>query len=169
MFARVRELVRAREEQRVVGNVDDAFEIGHFRGIDGRGDDIANEKQLGVAVVHDVVNLVGREFVENRHGDGSVGERGEVGGGPVRAVATAKGDFVAFDHAAVLEHDVEFLDFPSHIVVLQRRAFIVGQCITIPMLDDAFFYQFVDTWDRRHSRDNLHFKCHSCKRRGDNQ
>ena len=126
MFARVGEFVGPRNEQRIVGNVDNAFKIGHFRGIDGGCDDIAYEQQFGVAMVHDVVDLVGCEFVENRHCDGSVGERCEIGGGPVCAISTAEGNLIALDDAAVFKHDVEFFDFPRHIVILQRCALVVG-------------------------------------------
>ena len=91
-------------------------------------------------VVHDVVYLVGGEFMEDGNGYRTIGEGGEEGRGPAGAVAPAEGYLVAALHAAALKHDVQFLYLPRHIVILQRDSLVVGKCIKVPVLDDAFLY-----------------------------
>ena len=44
---------------------------------------VAYEEQLGVGVVHDVVNLVAGELVQDGYGNGSVGQCGQEGYGPL--------------------------------------------------------------------------------------
>ena len=73
VLACIGELLRSRHHKRVVGNVDNAFKVGHLRGIDDRCHHIAHKKQLGAAVVYDVVNLLGRELMQDWHSHGSIG------------------------------------------------------------------------------------------------
>ena len=65
----------AGNDEREVGDKDDAFKVGHFVGVDHRGNHVAYKKELGLGVVDDVVNLFGVEFVEYRNSNGSIGER----------------------------------------------------------------------------------------------
>ena len=74
VFACVCEFVGARHYERVVGYVDDAFEVGHLCLVDDCSHIVAYEEQLGFAVIDDVVNLVSSKFVQYRYCNGSVGE-----------------------------------------------------------------------------------------------
>ena len=144
VFAGVGELVGAREAERVVGYVDDAFQSWHPHGIDLCGHDISHEEELRLAVVDDVMDLFGCELVEHWHGDGSIGESGEECHCPVCAVASAEGDLVASLNASVLEEDVEFLYLSRHVVVLQGDALIVGEGVAVPVVEDAFLDDSVE-------------------------
>ena len=106
VLAGIGELLRAGETERVVGYVDDAFDVRHLRGIYLGRHYIAREQKLRTAVVHDVVYLVGGEFMQNGHRHGTVGQGGKEGGGPAGAVAAAQGYLVAAFHTAALKHDV---------------------------------------------------------------
>ena len=101
---------------------------------------VADEQELGVRVVHDVVNLLGHELVQDGNSHGAVGQRSQEGHGPLAAVAAAEGNLVALHHATVLEQNVQFLYLAGHIVELQGGAFVVGECIKVPVIDDALLY-----------------------------
>ena len=145
VFAGVGELLGAADHERIVGDVDDALQSRHLRGVDLRGRHVADEEELGVAVVDDVVDLVGRELVEDGHGHRAIGEDGEEGGSPGRGVASAEGYLVAPLHARGLKHDVQFLYLARHIVILQRLAFVVGKRVEIPVVDDTLLDEGVKT------------------------
>ena len=145
VFAGVGELLGAADHERIVGDVDDALQSRHLRGVDLRGRHVADEEELGVAVVDDVVDLVGRELVEDGHGHRAIGEDGEEGSSPGRGVASAEGYLVASLHARGLKHDVQFLYLARHIVILQRLAFVVGKRVEIPVVDDTLLDEGVKT------------------------
>ena len=146
VLAGVGELVSATHHQRVVGIVNDTFEGGHRHRVDNGGHVVAHEQQAGLGVVHDVMDLLGIELVQDGNGDGAVGECRQEGNGPLRGVAATEGYLVALLDATVLEKDVHFLDLSCHIMELKRLAFVVGQSITVPIVDDAFLYKRVETW-----------------------
>ena len=139
------ETVGAREHKRVVGDVDDALEGGHAGAVYLGGHHVADEEELGLAVVDDVVDLVGGELVQDGHGHGTVGDGGEKGACPRRTVAAAEGYLVALGHAAALEEDVELLYLAGHVVILQGGSFVVGECIEVPMVFDALLDERVET------------------------
>ena len=145
VFACVCEFVGARHYERVVGYVDDAFEVGHLCLVDDGSYIVAHEEQLGFAVIDDVVNLVGSELVQDRHCYGSVGQSGEECYSPAGAVASAQGYLVAFNYAAAFEHYVQFLYLACHVVILQSGPLKVGQGILVPIGDDALFDKSVKT------------------------
>ncbi len=126
MLSGVGDALAARQHERKIRQIDNGFQCGHFIRVDGRGHHVAHEKELCARVVHDVIDLVGREFVQNRHNDGSIGQRGQKSHAPVRAIPAAEGDFVAFFNAAMLENDMQFFYHSRHVVVLQRGALVVG-------------------------------------------
>ena len=102
---------------------------------------VAHEEQPRLGVVHDVVDLLGIELVEDGHGDGAEGEGSEEGYGPLAGVAPAEGYLVALLYTAVLEEDMYFLNLSGYIMILQRLALVVCQRITIPIVDDALLDQ----------------------------
>ena len=118
MLTCVGQLVGTREHQRIVGEIDDALKSGHLGAIYLGGNDIAHEEQLGVAMVHDVVNLVGHELMQDRYGYGTIGERGQEGTGPGRTVAAAEGYLVTLLHTAILKQDVQLLYLARHVMIL---------------------------------------------------
>ena len=71
------------------------------------------------------------------HCYGAIAECGQEGDGPAGAVAPAEGYLVALTDAAFVEEDMELLDFPRYVVILQRGSFVVGQGVVVPMFDDA--------------------------------
>ena len=91
------------------------------------------------------MHLFGHELVQDGHGDGPVGERGQESHGPISTVASAECNLVAFHHTAALKHDVEFFNLPGHVMVLQRGSLVVSQRIKVPMVDDALLDQCVET------------------------
>ena len=120
--------------------------MGHLGGVDGGGHDVAHEEELGIRVVHDVVHLVGHELVQDGHGHGAVGERGQEGACPVGAVASAEGYLVALFYAAVLEENVQFLYLACHVVILQGGSLEVGQRVKVPVVYDAFLDDGIKAW-----------------------
>ena len=150
VLAGIGQLVGARHNQRVVGDVDDALKSRHLCSIDDCCNHVANEQYLRIGVVHDVVNLVGGELVEDGYGNGAIGECGQESHRPTGTITTAKGYLVALHHTAVLEHDVQFLYLPCHVMVLQGCTLVIGQSVKVPMVDDAFFDQRVKAWYRFH-------------------
>ena len=114
--------------------------MGHLHGVYLCGHMVANEQELGVGVVHDIVNLLSHELMQDGYSHGAVGQRSQEGYGPLAAIASAEGNLVALHHAAVLEQDVQLLYFAGHIVELQGGSFVVGECIKVPVIDDALLY-----------------------------
>ena len=88
---------------------------------------IAYEEQARLRVVHDVVNLLCIELMQDGYGDSTVGECSEEGHCPLAGVTPAEGYLVAFLDTAVLKQDVQFLNLTRHIVELQRLTLEVGR------------------------------------------
>ena len=89
VFACICQLVGTRYHERVVGYVDDAFKVGHLGLIDDSSHIVTNKQQFSLAVVYDVVNLVGSKLVQYRHGHSSVCECSKESHSPTCAIATA--------------------------------------------------------------------------------
>ena len=90
-------------------------------------------------MIDDVMDIVGLELMQDRHGNGTIGQCSQKGNTPVGAIASAKRNLVARNNTSLLEHDVQLLDTTSHIFVLQSATSVVGQRITIPVGLDAVF------------------------------
>ena len=151
MLTRVGQLVGTREHQRIVGEIDDALKSGHLGAIYLGGDDIAHEEQLGVAVVDNVVYLFGGKLVQDGYSYGTIGERGQEGTGPGRTVAATEGYLVTLLHTTVLKQNVQLLYLARHVMILQRYALVIGQCITVPMVDDALLNESIEAWNFHHN------------------
>ena len=139
MFAGISQLIGSAHHERVVAIVDDSFQMRHLQGIDNRSHMVANKEQTGVRVIHNVMNLFGHKLMQDGHGNSTIGQCGQEGCGPLARVAPAEGNLVALLYARVLKQDVQLLNFACNIVILQRLSFIVGQCVAIPVADNAFF------------------------------
>ena len=148
MLPRVGEFVGTREQQRIVGDMDDSLQIGHLRGIDGGSHHVAHKEQFRLAVVHDVVNLFGQELMQDGNGYSSIGERRQEGHCPMGTVAAAECNLVATFHAAVLKQNMQLLYLARYIVILQGGTLVVGQGILVPMADDALLDDFIQTVHR---------------------
>ena len=83
VFAGIGQLVRARQHERIVGVVNDALQMWHLYGVYLGGHVVADEEQLGIRVVHDVVNLVSHELMKNGYRDSPVGQCGQESHGPL--------------------------------------------------------------------------------------
>ena len=94
-------------------------------------------------MVHEIVDVTGLELVQDGHRNGSVGEGGEEAYAPVRLIARAESDFVAFLQAALLEADMEHRNPLSHLTVCKGTALIVRQGGAVPMLFEAFLEELV--------------------------
>ena len=79
MLAGFGELFGARNEERVVGNVNDAFQMGHFVGVERGPYHVARKEDFGLRVVDNVVYLLSLELVEDGHDHCSVGKRSHEG------------------------------------------------------------------------------------------
>ena len=135
------ELFGARNEERVVGDAHDAFEVRHGIGVELGPDHIAGKEDFRFGVVHNVVNLGGLELVEDGYGHCAVAEDSHEGCGPVGAVASAKGDAVAALDTRVFEENVELLNLAGNILILEGDALVIGQCVEVPVVLEAFSYQ----------------------------
>ena len=69
-------------------------------------------------MIHDVVNLIRIELMQNRYSDGSIGDCCEESNSPVRTITSANGDFVAFTDSAVFKCDMQLFYLSRYIVVL---------------------------------------------------
>ncbi len=103
-------------------------------------------------MVDDIVYLLGRKLMEYRHGYGSIGECGKKCHSPVGAIASAEGYLVASLHASVFKQYVEFLYLARHIVILEGRSLVVGECVQVPIVRNALFYERVQA---------RYFHCHT--------
>ena len=92
-------------------------------------------------VVVDDVNDVGRcEVLEDRHDNGPIGDRGDVGDAPTGVVAPDQRYLVSLLDARLFEEQVEFGDLLGHFVVRKRFAFeIVGQSCHFAVFAEAGF------------------------------
>ena len=106
VFACERELFGACHYNGEVGQVHNAFKMRHLVGIYLRLHHVTHKQQLRLAMIHYIVNLVGRELILYWHSHSSECERGKEGHSPMAAVASAQGNLVAALHATVLKHDV---------------------------------------------------------------
>ena len=145
MLTGVCQFVGARERKRIVGNVYYALQSRHLGSVNLCSHHIADEEELCLAVVYDVVYLFGSELVQHRHRYRPVGKSGKKSHSPVGTVSPAKGNFVSFLHSSVLKQDVELFYFPCHIVKLQRSTFVVSECVIVPVVDYTAFNDFVKT------------------------
>ena len=145
VLAGVGQLVGTAEHERVVGVVDDAFQVRHLRRVYLRGHMVAYEEQAGVGVVDDVVNLLRHEFMQDGYCHGPVCQRGQERHGPLAGVAPAEGYLVALYDTAVLEQDMQLFYLACHIVELQGGSLVVGQRIKVPVVNDALLYKLVKT------------------------
>ena len=76
-------------------------------------------------MVDDIVDLFGLKFVLDGDGYGAIAERGKKHYAPVGTVASAERHLVATFQTYALKHDVDFLYFASHIVILERDALVI--------------------------------------------
>ncbi len=137
-FAGLGKAVCARNEQGVIGDMDDSFQVGHGIGIEFGPYHVADKEYFCLGMVHDVVHLLRFELMEDGYGHGTVAEDGKEGRRPVCAVSAAEGYLVAFDHAGVFKKYVQLFYFAGHILVLQGYSLIICQGIGIPVLFEAF-------------------------------
>ena len=145
MLTCIRQFISTRHHQRIVGNVYNAFKVGHLCSINHSGHHIAHKQQFCLAVVYDVMNLVSGKLVQNRHCHGTIGKRCQESYSPTGTIASAQSNFVSWLHSTVFKHDVQLLNFSCYIMILQGSAFKVGEGIAIPITDDALFYELVET------------------------
>ena len=114
----VGQFIRTRYHQRVVWVVDDTLQRRHGLWVDNRGHMVSHEEQTGLGVVDDIVYLFGIELMQDGYGDGSIGEGGDEGHGPLGGVTSAEGDLVTLLNPAVLKKDVQFLYLSGYIMEL---------------------------------------------------
>ena len=114
-----------------------AFQQGHGGFVQGFPSAGADKEQFGFGVIDDVVDVVRLKLVQDGDDDRAISHRGQERHGPMGAVAPADGNLVARTDTGAFQHDVEFGNLPRHVLVLQGDAFVVGQGIAIPVMDDA--------------------------------
>ena len=128
-------------QQHKVGDMNDAFELGHGFCIESGPNHVAGKEKTRVRVVDDIVYLLGFELVEDGYHDGTIGHCGQKGDSPVCTVASADGNLVSRLNPGRFKQNVKLLNFASHILVLEGHALIVGEGIEIPMINDALLNQ----------------------------
>ena len=75
--------------------------------------------------------------MQDRYGNGAVGQRGEEGDTPSGGVLSADGNLVSMLHARGLKDDVKFFYNTSDVLILERVCSIVGEGIVVPKLLNA--------------------------------
>ena len=148
VLAREPYFIRACDENLifVVGVGEHALQTRHLVGFELRPHLIANEEQLSSRVIDHVVNLLGVEFVQYRHGHGSVGQCGHEGYAPAGCVAAADGHLISLLYARSFEDDMQFLDNACYVFVLVGVGAIVRHRRQVPMVVDAFLNTSIKTW-----------------------
>ena len=106
VLAGINHLVGAAHEKRVINDVDDSLHLRHGFGIQVLPDLLADKQQFGLAVVHDVVNLIGLEFMQNRHRYGTISQCSQKGGSPMGRILVAKSNFISRAHTAIFKDDM---------------------------------------------------------------
>ena len=145
VLAGIGQLVRTAHHQRVVGVVDDTFQSRHLLRVDDGGYVVADEEQLRLRVVDDVMYLFGIELMEYGHSYSPVGQRGYEGHCPLAGVASAEGYLVALCHTRVLKQYMQLLNLASYVVELQCLTLEVCQRVEVPVVDNRLFKQCVKT------------------------
>lgn len=88
-------------------------------------------------MVDDVVNLVWCKLMEDRHGYGTISKHGKERCRPRSTVTAAERNLITLLHARTLKHDVQLFYLSCHIMILQRSTLVIGERITLPILDNA--------------------------------
>ena len=118
MFASISELISTRHYERIVGDVDNAFKVGHLCLVDDCSNIVTNEEQLCFAMVYNVVNLIGCELMKNRYSYSTVGKCCEESYSPIGAITSAERNFVTTLHTTTFKHNVELFNLASYIMIL---------------------------------------------------
>ena len=95
-----------------------AAEVGHTLLVKILPHHRAHEQHFCLAVVYDVVNIIGLEFVQNRYCYRAVCNNGKERNAPVGVVSSTDGDFVAFFDASLCKNDVNLFDSAGYILIL---------------------------------------------------
>ncbi len=118
VLASVVEAFRARQHEREIGQVEDAFQVRHGFRVYVLCNEVAHVEQACLRMVHNIVYLLCVELMEYGHCHCTVGQRGKEGHCPVCGVASTDGNLVALGYASAFEGDVYFFNFSGHIVKL---------------------------------------------------
>ena len=94
-------------------------------------------------MVHEIVDIAGLEFMENRHRNCSVGQCREEADAPVGLISRADGYLVTFHKTALLECDMKFCDSSCYISVGEILSFVVRQRGTVPVFLETRLKEFV--------------------------
>ena len=97
---------------------DDTFQMRHGCFVEVFPHLVTDKEHSCFRMVYDVMDIVCLEFVENRNGNGSVGDDTQEGGSPVGAVAAAKCYFIPWLDSCMLEQDMHFFYFPCYVFIL---------------------------------------------------
>ena len=127
----------AREHDRIVRNVDNAFKVRHGFTVKFGPNHVSDKKNFGFRVIHDVMDLLRLELVEHGHRDSTITQNGEESGSPVCAVSSAESDAIAFLDTGIFKQNVKFLNLSGYVLVLKCDTLIVCQCICIPVVANA--------------------------------
>ena len=97
----------------------------HFISIEAFPDHVVHEKDLGLGMIDEIVDIPGLELMKNGNHDGTVSHGGEVTHRPVDLVAGADGHLVSFVEEALLESDVQLFDPSGHVAIAEADSLIV--------------------------------------------
>ena len=84
-----------------------------------------HKQNLGLGMVHEMVDIAGLELVKKGYRHCPIGHSGEKGHCPVHLVAPADGHFVSLLQPAMVEEDVDFGNSFSKVTVENRSTFVV--------------------------------------------
>ena len=83
----------------IAGVGKDAFQSRHLLDVKLRPHLVADEEQLGIGVVDDVMDLFGMELMKDGDGNSTIGDGGKECNTPACRVAAADGNLVALSNA----------------------------------------------------------------------
>ena len=117
---------------------DDGVECRHLSRV-RRGENVLCGKEyFRLAMIDDIVNLVGLKVVEYGYHDGSISNNSHKCYAPSGTIGTAKRNTVATLDASLLEQGVELCDMLCDIGIVEQLTMIVGNGGQVPMVDNGF-------------------------------
>ncbi len=112
--------IETAQKQPEVGYAERTFEGVHGIGVEILPYCLIAEKETGLAVIYEMMDIVGLEIVKNRHHHCPVSKDRKKSHRPLRRILSAQCNFVAFAYSSLLVKDMKFGYFAGYVAVLQR-------------------------------------------------
>ena len=134
ILACVSEFLTAREKQRIIADLNGAAYVAHALMVEIFPYGRIHKEKLCLGVADKMMNVVGLEVVKNWYSDSAVSKGRKSSDGPLGRVAPAERYFVTGPEVGILEQKMQLSYFASHIAILKRLAFKVGERQQFPVM-----------------------------------